>query len=367
MSHKKIVFSGGHHTSALEVARALKAEGYQIYWLGHKQTMPGDKHLSLEYQEVVQAGIDFIELKAGKLSHKHRLINFLKIPLGFGQSFWFLLTKKPDLIVSFGGYLGFPLIICGRLLGIHSLIHEQTAVGGRTNRWLTFIADKIMLTWPQSQQFFPKLKTTLTGLPLRQDFVTAKPKKLFKNKLPTIYITGGKQGAHIINQNINQILVDLLTKFNVIHQTGYSQKTKDYENLSSRRLQLPPKYQKRYLIKPFFSAQEAGQIFKTADLIISRAGAHTVYELAYLKKPAILIPLPFAARDEQYQNAQILVKLGLAKIISQSHLNPTLLWQTILEINQQPLKADPTANYPQDGLLKVIKEIKASINEQKTR
>lgn len=365
MKSKKIVFSGGHHTSALAVAKSLKNDGFQIFWLGHKQTMMGDKHLSLEYQEVTEAGIDFFELKAGKLSRRNKLVNLIKIPLGFIQALGFLITKKPDLIISFGGYLSAPLVISGRLLNIPVLIHEQTVVGGRANLALARFAQKVMLAWPQAQEFFPPAKTTVTGLPLRTEFLKAKPQKLFTNNLPTIYITGGKQGAHVINQNIAQILADLLTKFNVIHQTGYSQKTQDYSQLVKLRSQLPEKYQQRYLIKPFLTASEAGQAFKTADLVISRAGAHTVYELAWLKKPAILIPLPFTAYQEQQKNAQVLVKLSLAKIINQDQLNSTLLWQTILKFKQNLPKPDKQVVYPKDGLSRVVTEIKKTLNDQK--
>jgi len=166
-------------------------------------------------------------------------------------------------------------------------------------------------------------------LPLRPEFVQAKKKQFFSGKRPTIYITGGKQGSHPINNLVADVLPELLTEFNLIHQTGDSQRTRDFNRLQKLRNQLSQELKACYQLKPFFSARETGQAFLAADFVISRAGAHTIYELAWLGKPAILIPLPFSAGQEQFKNAQILAKIGLAQLLPQVDLKPKDFLNTI--------------------------------------
>ena len=131
---KTIAFTGGHHNSALEVAKSLKNKGYNILWLGHMRSMRGDRSLSFEYHEVQRAEINFVELKAGKFYQPSHFSEWFKIPIGVWQAWKILKEKKVKLIVSFGGYLSSPVVIAGYLLGIPSVCHEQTVRAGLANR-----------------------------------------------------------------------------------------------------------------------------------------------------------------------------------------------------------------------------------------
>src|SRR3989344_2858292 len=153
---KTILFTGGHHNSALVLALALAKQGHHLAWIGHKFTMRGNKALSAEYQEVTQAGLPFYELKAGKFYHKTNPMEFLKIALGFVQAFIYLLQIRPQLIVSFGGYLSVPVVICGWLLGIPSVTHEQTVTAGWANRAITPFVKQIFLTHSSSLSNYPR-------------------------------------------------------------------------------------------------------------------------------------------------------------------------------------------------------------------
>lgn len=330
ISSKKIIFTGGHHTSALAVAKELRKRGYKIYWLGHKHSMKSDRHLSLEYREVTQAAIDFYELKAGKFHKHNHPLGWLKILRGVAQAFWLMLKLKPDSVVSFGGYLSFPVVVAARILKKPVLIHEQTSIYGRANKLLAPMARKIMITWPTSKKYFPRNKTVLTGLPLRNGFLQPGSKdRLFKNSLPIIYITGGKQGCHVLNKTFGRILTQLTQRYNLIHQTGFSRITKDYEKMRYLKKQLPKNKQDRYIVSPFFSPKKVGQILSQADLVVGRAGAHTIYELAFLGQPAILVPLPFSYANEQTKNAKMLKKAGMAVVLPQKELTPVKLLKTI--------------------------------------
>jgi len=320
----KIVFCGGHHNSALVVAERLKETGAEIFWFGHKFSMIGDKNPSAEYLEVTKKGIPFIEIKAGKLQPKYRFWqNLLRIPIGFFQSLKALLKIKPDLIFSSGGFLALPVAYCGFILGIPVVTHEQTTVVGSANKLISLVAKKVFITFTSSAEFFPSKKIVLTGLPIREEIFTA-GKKLFNNGQKTIYFTGGKQGAHVINEAVFKILPDLLPKFNVIHQCG---STSLFNDLSKAREFFGK--EKNYLAKDYFFAEEIGNVYHSADLVISRAGAHTVYELLALRKPAILIPIPWSNQNEQEKNAQMLKSSGLAEILSEEELKNDLLLETI--------------------------------------
>lgn len=324
----KIIICGGHHNSALVVAEKLAKKGHKIFWLGHKYSMIGDINPTAEFLEVSKRNIPFIEIKAGKFQRKYRFFeNLLRIPLGFFQSFITVLKIKPKIIVSFGGYIALPVAFSGYILGIPVVTHEQTAVSGKANRLISKIARRIFVSFEETKTSFPQEKVIFSGLPLRREIFSGN-KKIFSNSNKTIYITGGKQGAHFINEAVFEVLPSLLQKFNVIHQCGSTTLFNDIEKAKQVKQKLKEKG-KNYLVKEYFFTEEIGNVFKTADFVISRAGAHTVYELLALGKPAILIPIPWASNDEQTKNAEIFVRNGLGEILSQDELFNGKLLETL--------------------------------------
>ncbi|HUV71620.1 MAG TPA: UDP-N-acetylglucosamine--N-acetylmuramyl-(pentapeptide) pyrophosphoryl-undecaprenol N-acetylglucosamine transferase [Clostridia bacterium] len=356
---KKIVICGGHHNSALVVAEKLKEKGYQVFWLGHKYSMIGDKNPSAEYLEVSKKGFPFYEIKAGKVQLQYRFWQYLaRIPLGFFQSFKILRQIKPKLIFSFGGYLGLPVVYVGYLLGIPAVTHEQTAVAGVANKLIAKVAKKIFVTFESSVKYFPREKTVLTGLPLRKEIFKNK-KKLFNNQRKTIYITGGKQGSHVINKAVFEILPQLLERFNLIHQCGSTTLFEDIKKAQKLKKSLQAKG-KNYLVQEYFFEDKIGGVYNTADFVVSRAGAHSIYELLALKKPAILIPIPWANQNEQLKNAQKLKDMGLAKILSQEKVEKGQLWEEILEFEKNLSSKKPKVQSPlveADAASKIVSEI----------
>ena len=340
---KKIVFVGGHHTPALAVVDAL-ARKCQIFWIGHKYSMWGDKNVSAECQEVTRRGIPFYDLKAGKLYKTFHPRKLIRLPFGFLQAFYYLLKIRPQLIVSFGGYLSPPVVIAGWLMGIPSVTHEQSASGGWANRLVAKFAKKIFVSWEESLKYFPKEKTTVTGNPLRKEIFVSRhsdpersegEESLTNVRQPetsseilrytqddrrTIYITGGKQGSHVLNVAVGHALPELLKKYNIIHQCGRSSVFDDRQELSSGKEELNSDLRSRYILQDYFTEEEIGPVFAAADVVISRAGANIVYELAALGKPAILIPIPWVSHDEQHKNAEVLANAGSALILEEKDL-----------------------------------------------
>ncbi len=342
---KTLVFTGGHHTSALVVAKELILQGkYEVVWFGHRHSMWGDKSDSAEYKEVTAAGIKFYDLKAGKFYNTFNPLKLIRIPWGFIQACYLLFKIKPAGIVSFGGYLAVPTVITGWFLGTPSITHEQTMVAGWANRVIANFSKKIAITWPESAKFYPQSKTVLTGLPLRPEII--KLKKLTNRKPSnqlTIYITGGKQGSHIINQAIFSVLPELVQKYTIIHQTGSSNLYKD--SLTANHF----KY-KNYTHFEFDSAR-AIKSLEIADIVISRAGAHTIYELAILGKKCVLIPIPWVSHNEQTQNTKILVQNNLAILLSEPQLTKESL---LLAINQALMLNSKPIDLPLDGTRQFI-------------
>lgn len=332
---KKIVITGGHVTPALSVIDELEKKGnWQIYFFGRQYASEIDKTISMEAELLREKKLTFIPITAGKLQRhwdRHALISYLKIPIGFFQALIYLLKIKPRVILSFGGYLSVPVVVGGWLLRVPIITHEQTASFGLASKFNSFFANKIAISWSSSRKYFPADKVFLTGNPIRKDILQF-DKKIwqifnFDEKLPLIFITGGNQGSHIINQTTQEIISQLVKDYNVFHQTGRLEA--DFEALEKIRQKFPLKFKHRYHCKKYLNSNEMGTLFNKTDLVVSRAGANIVTELAVLGKPALLIPIPWAYADEQTKNAQILVEAGIAQILPQDKLTPKKLYQLI--------------------------------------
>jgi UDP-N-acetylglucosamine--N-acetylmuramyl-(pentapeptide) pyrophosphoryl-undecaprenol N-acetylglucosamine transferase len=342
-------------TPAFAVISKLKEQGASKFvWVGHKYNQAGSRIPSAEFQTVIQMGIPFVDLRAGKLSRNwddlvSGAMNLLKIPWGFVHSFFIILKYQPDMILSFGGYLALPIVVMGKLLGKKVITHEQTVVSGLTNRIIPRFADKILISWPSSAKFYPPSKTVLTGNPLRPEIFNATSNAFaLDQSLPTIYITGGNQGSHKINQAIFDKLPDILQVANVIHQTGNSSITGDAEKSKQLQSQLPEELRKRYFPLPFIFGEQIGEVFAKSDLVISRAGANTTYELLALGKLCIFIPIPWVTHNEQQLNAEIAAGTGLGTIVKESELTASSLFDRIviglnLIKSQQGFNSEPIA------------------------
>lgn len=361
---KKIIFTGGHHNSALELAKALKKQKHQIHWLGHKFTISGHKSLSAEYQEVTDASIPFHELKAGKFYRLKNPLQIIKIIFGFFQALIYLIQIRPNLIISFGGYMSVPVVIIGWFLRIPSVTHEQTVTAGWANKAISPFVKKIFLTHPSALPNYPASKSVVTGLPLRPGFLKQTTYK--HPKPPLIYVTCGKQGSHIINQALFPIIPELVKNYQIVHQTGAHSTTNDKKQAGQVRQSLPDSLKSRYQHQEYFFAKQAIRYYQTAGLTVSRAGAHTVYELLHLNKPCLVIPIPWVSHNEQAKNAQLLTKQGNGLVLPQKQLTPQSLHKFIkkgLKIKPSPPKNPVILNATE----RIIKQLQPFLHDSHSK
>jgi len=377
------VGGGGHFAPALAVIEQMPKD-WEILLVGRKHTFEGDQALSFEYQTAKRLGLQFETITTGRLQRKltrHTFTSLIKMPIGLAQAKKILAKYKPDVVLSFGGYISVPVALAAAIQHVPIVIHEQTLGAGLANKISSRFASKICLSWEESAKFFPKEKTVLTGNPLREEFFTkviarssekqndaaipteiASLLSVARNDEKLIYITGGSGGAHGINVLIEGCLEKLLEQYSVIHQTGDARQFGDFDRLEKKKMQLPEALKKRYDVRKFTKPEDVLQIVSAADLVISRSGINTVTELLYLGKPCLLIPLPYGQRNEQLTNAEFVKKIGLAEIVDQLAMTPDTL---IKKINEMITSLDTYKNHKEearklihvDAAERIIKEV----------
>jgi len=336
---KKVVITGGHLTPALAVIEELKKRGWEIIFLGRKYASEGVKTPSIESELIPRMRIPFYTLAAGRIQRRFTrwtIPAILRIPIGFFQAILYLRKLRPDVVLSFGGYVSAPVVFAGWLLRIPVITHEQTTVKGLATKFNSLFAKKIAVSWKVNLDDFPSQKVVFTGNPIRKDIFKFSEKFWrelnFEKKLPLVFITGGNQGSHTINVAVGEIIPRLVKRANVFLQCGHLNAFGDFEKLRETRNKLPEKLKSRCRVKKYLSGEEMGTLLYKADLVVSRAGANTITELAALGKPCILIPLPWLYQNEQEKNARMLEKVGIAEVLLQKDLSSESLFQLIKKI-----------------------------------
>jgi UDP-N-acetylglucosamine--N-acetylmuramyl-(pentapeptide) pyrophosphoryl-undecaprenol N-acetylglucosamine transferase len=314
--------TGGHVFPALAVAQSLAEKGWQVSWLGTKR--------GLESRVIPENGIAIDWLSVAGVRGKGSLAKisavFMLITACF-QSAKIFLKRKPDVVLGMGGFVAGPGGLMAKLLGIPLIIHEQNRVPGTTNRLLARIANQVLEAFPDS--FKKSVNVKCTGNPLRKAFLNVPEKqKKGENETVRILIVGGSQGAKILNECIPEAVAEL-PDVQVRHQTG-----------SAMRDQVDGLYKTLGVhaeVNDFISDMVSA--YRWADLIICRAGAMTISEVAATGVPAIFIPLPGAIDDHQTANAKYLTDAGAGLLLAQKDLNKATLVKAINEMlkNLEPM------------------------------
>lgn len=333
---EKIVICGGHLAPALAVIEQLQKEKkYEIYYLGRKNALEGDKALSLEYNVIKKLHIPFEPVISGRLQRTltwYTLPSLFKLPAALAQSFFLLLSVRPKIVISFGGYVALPICLAAGAAQIPVITHEQTHTLGLANKIISRMAKVLCLSFAETANIPDGVKTVYTGSLLRQSIFAKKYDKILdfgEKKLPLIYITGGNLGATSINRTVGQILSKLVSRFRILHQCGNANNEEDFRNLSNLKNSLSINHQKNYKVVTQIDPKIVGSIYRNASLVIGRAGANTVTEILAFGTPAILIPLPWAGQNEQGKNAATVKSAGLGNVILQSELTSQSLLDTI--------------------------------------
>jgi UDP-N-acetylglucosamine--N-acetylmuramyl-(pentapeptide) pyrophosphoryl-undecaprenol N-acetylglucosamine transferase len=345
--------TGGHVSPALATVQEIKrvAENQAGEWSPVFRYI-GSKH-GVEKRLAEEAGLDFVGVQTGKLRRATNPLGMLtiknfkdlfRIPVGVFQSLWHVARFKPDVIFSTGGFVCVPPVLAGWLLRVPVLTHEQTVTVGLANRIAARFARRIALSFEGAVSELParlRTRTFVTGNPVRQiifqgDAARAIERFNFNpadNDLPTLYVTGGAQGARVINQAVEAVLPELLQSARIIHQCGQQPagETQDYDRLQAAADKLPPELRQRYFLTRFVG-EEIGDVFALSNLVISRAGAGTVTEIAALGKAAVFVPLVPTGGDEQTRNAQRAEAVGAARIIKQSEMKGPRLLEEVRQL-----------------------------------
>lgn len=319
--------TGGHIYPGIAIAQAImeKYPTAQISFVGTDR--------GLEAELVPRAGFPFLKITVAGLQRKLTLKNVQaigKLGAGLLQAWRIIRREKPELVIGTGGYVCGPVVMMAALAGIPTLIHEQNAMPGLTNRILSHFVDAIAITYAESIPYFPKrTKISKTGNPIRTEILTTDRITGCKNlgiaaDKTVLLIFGGSRGARSINQTMCQAIPHLIRdpKFHVLFITGKN----DYQKI----VELLPSDANNLTVLPYlFNMQDA---LAASDLIISRAGATTLAEITAKGISAILVPYPYATGNHQEHNARVLEKAGAARVVLDNELNSEKLVKLIKEI-----------------------------------
>lgn len=323
----KILFTGGgtggHVFPLVAIAREIRTiypkKDLEFYYLG-----PDD-----EFASILLTQEDFVmkTIMSGKIrrysSYKNIIDILFKIPLGTIQSFFQMFLIKPDIVFSKGGSGSISATFSARLLKIPVFIHESDVVPGLSNQKTAKWAKKIFTSFPKTEYFNPE-KVTVVGNPIRKEILDGDKKvagEMFNLTFskPILLIIGGSQGAEAINDFVLLMINELLKDYEIIHVTG-RENIKETEN--EAQVIMEKSLEMYYHPVGFLDEEKVKHAYKAADLIISRAGSGSIFEIAAIGKPSFLIPLPSAAADHQSKNAYAYAETGAAEVIEQQNLKP---------------------------------------------
>ena len=330
----KILFtgggSGGHVFPIIAIVREIRRiytkKDLEFYYIGPKD----------EFGLILLSQEDFIikTIVSGKLRRYFSWENFVdilfKIPFGVLQSFYLLFKIRPDLVFTKGGSGSIAVTYCAKILRIPVFLHESDVVPGLSNQAAYKWAKKTYVSFPKTEYFDPE-KVTLVGNPIRKELLegdkkTAKELFDLTFEKPVIMISGGSQGAEAINDFVLLVLNNLLKDFEIIHITGRD----NYKGIEDEsEVVIDENLEKYYHPVGFLAEEKLKHAYSATDFVISRSGSGSIFEIAALGKPSILVPLPNAAANHQAKNAYAYAKDGAALVIEQDNLTPNFFLEKI--------------------------------------
>ena len=320
--------TGGHLFPALAVAETLQSRGYSAHLftdrrgaklLGGASSFPATIH-------VIAAASPF---QNGMVK---RTFAVTKLAAGAVASLYHLLVRRPALIIGFGGYPSFAPLLAGRILGIPILLHEQNAFLGRTNHVLAKFANALALSWPQTKNLPPIHRVEVTGIPVRRAFFDAAqtPYRLMAKAPVNLAVLGGSQGASILASLVPDAIAMLdptMRQRLRIHQQA---RPEQIDPLRHRYDDLGVTAD----IQPFYT--DMPRLLGQSHLVICRAGASSVAELAAIGRPSLLLPLPSAMDDHQRMNALQMQDAGGSICLDETNLSAAFLATRLMQLLETP-------------------------------
>jgi UDP-N-acetylglucosamine--N-acetylmuramyl-(pentapeptide) pyrophosphoryl-undecaprenol N-acetylglucosamine transferase len=313
--------TGGHVFPALAVAQILRERGHEILFIGTREGM--------ESRLVPAAGYPMEFVRVGGLNRvglKRQLQTAVELPVSAGTATGILGMWKPDAVLSLGGFVSGPVVIASVLRRAPLVVMEPNAMPGFTNRRAAPFVYRALVGFEETARWFPAGRTEVTGLPIREEFfkLTRQTQGTF-----TLLITGGSRGARSLNRASREswpLFRENKTPIRIVHQTGSSEHEVLAREFEAAGIQGE--------VVPFIN--EMARAFAQADLVLGRAGAGGVGEIAAAGMASILVPLPFAADDHQRKNAEALVRHGAARMILDKELSGQRLFEEVETLRQSP-------------------------------
>jgi UDP-N-acetylglucosamine--N-acetylmuramyl-(pentapeptide) pyrophosphoryl-undecaprenol N-acetylglucosamine transferase len=311
--------TGGHVIPALAVARELRERGHDAFFVGTER--------GVEARLVPTAGFRLELISAGGVMNVGLLKKLWSVVQLIGSTASQLSRPRPTAVFSMGGYVAGPPVLAAILRKIPVVVMEPNAVPGVTNRWIARYVHRALISFQETSRFFPAGRTEMTGLPVRDAFFQIAPKA--PGGEFTVLITGGSQGSRTLNEAARgswPLFAKSGLAVRFIHQTGLPAFEQIEREFAATGL--------KGEISAFI--QDMPAAFAEADLVVCRAGAGAVAELAAAGKPSILIPFPFAADDHQLRNAEAFQKAGAAMLSLDRDWTGEALFQAVSELMRAP-------------------------------
>ncbi len=324
--------TGGHFYPLIAVAEAIEdlceertLVEPELYYIGPPAF---DPPTLLEHDIAYKAGT------AGKMRRWGSAVNIfdaLKTVVGIIRAIPQMFTLYPDVIFSTGGYAAFPALVAARILRIPVIIYDADSKPGRVSTWSSTFARAIAVAHPDAAAQFParvRDKIARVGHPIRKEIAGVAHEGGFEflqldQSAPVVLIVGGSQGARVINETVLDALSDLVTRYNVVHQTGTAH-IEEVKGIASVALKDSP-YASRYRPFGLLNTLALRMAAGSANIVVARAGSGTIFEIASWGLPAILIPIPQHVAHDQTENAFSYARSGAASVIEQRNLTPHLL------------------------------------------
>lgn len=366
----RYMVTGGHVTPALATIDEIMAQDAhaRVVFVGRKHSIEGSDVESEEFRLITQKNIRFLPLVAGRLKREggiFAIASLLKVPVGFFQAIVYVAKEKPDIIVSFGGYVALPVVVAGWLFRIPIVTHEQTRCPGLANRWISILSRYTCTSFPKNKADIGFAgPVTYTGLPMRADVFFPPARLSFdlpKGNQPLLVIVGGSTGSVSINAVVFEALPAILSVFRVVHQTGRMSQ-KEAEDAKIRLESLGS----RYVPRAYIDAPDYSYVLHHGAIIVGRSGANTVLEIAAIGKPALFIPLPWSGQNEQLHNAELLKTAGSAVILPQHELSAESLVAALTDMRKNLKKYSDAAGQiaptiPRDGAKRFVSVIESVV------
>lgn len=317
--------TGGHVFPALAVARVLRERGHRLLFVGTREGM--------ESRLVPEAGyeIEFIRIGGfNRVGFRKQLQTAVQIPFSLAAAARLLARFRPHAVFSTGGYVAGPVMLSALARRTPLIVMEPNAIPGLANRRLGRWVYRALLGFESTAKWFPAGKSEVTGLPVRPEFFAVQPKQTGKF---TVLITGGSRGARTLNRASREswpLFRESGAPVRIVHQAGAAEHEALAKEFSTAGLDGQ--------VVPFI--RDMPQAFAEADLVVGRAGAGAVNEIAAAGMPSVLVPFPFAADDHQRRNAAILADAEAARMVLDADMNGERLFREVETLRHNAAELD---------------------------